>query len=102
MIIRDTRVFNVFVIQRFNFQNESQSCKRNVISVDTPWKTICSEKSSMAGLILSDAVIKTFVGDIVNEIFRLPYSITIESVKKFLQNAKIQEIEKNELDFHYL
>ena len=72
----------------FIFQTESQSCKRNVISIDTPWKTICSEKSSMAGLILSDAVVKTFAGDIINETFILPYSISIESVKSVSTKRK--------------
>ena len=72
----------------FIFQTESQSCKRNVISIDTPWKTICSEKSSMAGLILSDAVVKTFAGNMVDESFRLPYSISIESVKSVATKRK--------------
>ena len=71
-------------ISNFYFQTESQSCKRKVISIDTPWKTICSEKSIRAGLIIPDDVIKSFggsMGDAANEKVALSYSITIESVK---------------------
>ena len=55
----------------------------NVISIDTPWKTICSVESGMAGLIIPDADIKKYGGSLgnANEKIELKYSIIIESVK---------------------
>ena len=65
------------------FQSKNKSCKENVISIETPWNTICTEKSEVAGLILPDATIKRFggssLGDDINEYIKLPYSIKIES-----------------------
>ena len=58
--------------------------KANVISIDIPWKTICSLQSdNMAGLIIPDSLIKKFGGNVYNgnEKFQLPYSIKIEPVK---------------------
>ena len=45
----------------------------------------------MAGLIISDAVIKTFVGDV--GILRLPFSITIECVKNISTKRKHIDLE---------
>ena len=61
-------------------QSESKSCKANVISIDTPPKTICSMESGMAGLILPDSVIKKYGGSLsdVNENFQLQYGVNIE------------------------
>ena len=68
----------------FNFfQVHYRTGKANVVSIDTPWKTICSAKSGMAGLIMPDDLIKKYGGKlcVANEKFKLPYSLTIESVK---------------------
>ena len=76
------------------FQSKSKSCKGNVISIDTPWKTICSEESGMAGLVLSDATIfKQLGGTTVdaNEKFKLPFSVTIESEKNNSNKRKRTE-----------
>ena len=75
--------------------SKSKSCKGNVISIDTPWKTICSEESGVAGLVLSDATLKQLAGTTftdVNEKVQLPYSLIIESEKILLLEYWGQEI----------
>ena len=72
----------------FFFQSLTKSCKANVISIDTPAKTICSVESGMSGLMLSDATIKKFGGN-SSEKFSLSLSVTIESVKN--KSAKLED-----------
>ena len=76
---------NKYDIVLFDFlQTNYRTGKANVISIDIPWKIICSLQSDiMAGLIIPDSLIKKFGGNLYNgnEIFHLPYSIKIEAVK---------------------
>ena len=79
----NAKMFDRFFSSYF-FQSQSKSCKGNVISIDTPWKTICSEESALAGLILSDAVIKQFtgsLGDAGKKNSGPPFTVKIESNK---------------------
>ena len=64
------------------FQSENVSCKRKVISIDTPWKDICSMESAMA-MAIPDAVMKSFMGSVgnANEGIEIPYTVKIESVQ---------------------
>ena len=84
---------------KFLFQTLTKSCKANVISIDTPVKTICSLESGKAGLVLPDAIMKEFAfGDTLDEAhekFKLPFSITIQSKKN--NSAKRKRAEHNEL-----
>ena len=63
--------------------------KGNVISIDTPWKTICSVESAKPALIIPKALIKQFGGSLCdsNETFQLPYSLTIEATQKSTNNS---------------
>ena len=75
------------------FQTQSRSSSGNVISIDTPWKTVCSVESGMAALIIPDALIKKFGGSLgeANEKFQLSYTITIESEKNTSMKRKHTE-----------
>lgn len=85
------------------FQSQKISCTRNVISIDTPSKTICSEESGLAGLILPDAIIKKFGGSLgdANEKMKLPFSITIESEENNSTTQKYADQWDNHLHMSY-
>ena len=68
------------------FQSQSMSGKGNVISIVTPWKTICSEESAMAGLILTDGIFKQFGGNV-----GAPFIVTIQNDKNSSTKRKRTE-----------